>query len=304
MKKVAVYTAIIFVLFFVFRSFKRQPAPAVTPVSEPVASDNDAPTPTPTPQAPAGSATDLKAAIKETADRQWSNYSIYVEDMNHDFVVDINETVVFDAASVMKIPILAALYTIAEDDPTILDRSITPQPDDIQAYGTGSIQYDPPGTSYTVKTLARLMMQKSDNTATYIITQHIVGESVVQQLIDSWGMSQTNIRTNKTSNKDISLITKRIYEGVVTGKSMTEEMLALMKDSDFEDRIPALLPEGTTVYHKIGNAAGGYHDTGIVVSPTTQYYIGIFTSDITDEGEETIARMAEISKTVYEFMNK
>jgi hypothetical protein len=43
------------------------------------------------------------------------------------------------------------------------------------------------------------------------------------------------------------------------------------------------------------------HDVGIVVGPTTKYYVGIMTSDITDEKEAT-ALMAKVSKVIYDFM--
>ena len=78
-------------------------------------------------------------------------------------------------------------------------------------------------------------------------------------------------------------------------------MLAFFKDGEFEDRIPGLLPKTVQVYHKIGTEIGFLHDVGIIVGSTTTYYIGIFTSDITDEKEAT-KLMAEVSKLIYEYM--
>ena len=67
----------------------------------------------------------------------------------------INESVIFTAASVNKVPILAALYEEAQKGNVDFNRVITLQASDIQDYGTGSIRYDPPGTTYSVKTLAQ-----------------------------------------------------------------------------------------------------------------------------------------------------
>ncbi|HLC95669.1 MAG TPA: serine hydrolase, partial [Patescibacteria group bacterium] len=183
-----------------------------------------------------------------------------------------------------------------------LDGTITLQKDDIQDYGTGSIRYDTPGTVYSIKTLARLMMQKSDNTAAYIIANHILSVDTIQSLINTWGLTQTDIINNKTSNNDMAILLEKIFHEKITNTALTQEMLSLLKDSDFEDRLPKLLPKGTNIYHKIGTEIGAVHDVGIIVSPKKSYYIGIFTSDITDE-EQAADLEAKVSKAVYDFLN-
>ncbi len=244
---------------------------------------------------------DLKQLIKETVGLTWKNYSILVVDTASDFKMGINEEEIFTGASVNKIPILAALYTKVQSGDINLDKVITLQQDDIQDYGTGSMRYDGPGTTYSIKTLAKLMMQQSDNTAAYIIANQIVGMDKIQSLLDTWGMTQTDMINNKTSNTDIAAIMKKIYEGNVANVAYTKEMLTFFKDGEFEDRLPGLLPKDVVVYHKIGTEIGVMHDVGIVVGPTTKYYVGIMTSDITDE-KEAIALMAKTSKVIYDFM--
>ena len=98
----------------------------------------------------------------------------------------------------------------------------------------------------------------------------------------------------------MSKLMQKLYDGDITNHALTLEMLSFLKDSDFEDRIPANLPASATVYHKIGNAEGGYHDVGIVRDTGVTYYIGVFTTDIMSD-EETISKIAEISQVVYKF---
>ncbi len=222
-------------------------------------------------------------------------------DLDSDFTVAINEEEIFIAASVNKIPILATLYTEAESGNIDLDTIITLQRADIQDYGTGSIRYASPGTTYSIKTLARLMMQQSDNTAAYILATHIVGMDTIQTLLTSWNLIQTDMVNNKTSNADIALLMKKIFQGNIANAANTKEMLTFFKDSEFEDRIPALLPNEATVYHKIGTEVGIMHDVGIIVGPSTKYFIGLMVSDVTNE-EETTKLMATVSKLVYDFM--
>lgn len=244
---------------------------------------------------------ELQEKIKEAIGLTWKNYSILVIDTTSDFKVGINEDEIFTAASVNKIPILAALYTKAQSGEVDLDEVITLQAEDIQDYGTGSIRYEKPGTTYTIKTLAKLMMQQSDNTAAYILANHIIGIDTIQELLSSWNMTQTDMAGNKTSNADIALLMKKIYQGGIANVASTKEMLAFFKDGEFEDRIPGALPKDVEVYHKIGTEIGIMHDVGIVALPTTKYYIGMMVSDVTNE-DETTKLMATVSKLVYDYM--
>lgn len=243
----------------------------------------------------------LSENIQNLIGNKWKNYSVHVVDFSSDFQLNMGESIIFTAASVNKIPILAALYYLSQKGDISMDKIITLQEDDIQDYGTGVIRYDPPGTTYTVKTLARLMVEKSDNTAAHILGNYVIGMDKIQELINSWGMTQTDMVNNKTSNKDMALLFEKIYHGKIANKANTEEMLSLLKNSDFEDRIPALLPKSISIYHKIGTGPGSVHDVGIVDSPKIHYYIGILTSDITDV-EEATRTAALISKTIYDFM--
>ncbi len=243
----------------------------------------------------------LKERIKQTVNNEWTNYSVLVKDLHSDFSAGINDSLIYNAASVNKVPILAAIYDKAKQGQIDFDRIVTLQAEDIQDYGTGKIRYDPPGTTYSVKTLVQLMMQKSDNTAAFILGNYVVNLQDVQSYVNSLGMAQTDIVDNKTSNKDMALLFQKIYQKQITTPALSEELLGLLTDSDFEDRLPALLPKESIVYHKIGTGTGAVHDVGIVVHGNTAYYVGIFTSDITDE-EQAAALMAKVSKTIYDFM--
>lgn len=246
---------------------------------------------------------DLRKKIQETVNNRWKNYSVYVKDYNTPFTVGINETVIFTAASINKAPIVAALYYYAGKGEIDLDERVTIQTADIQDFGTGSIRYDPPGVVYALKTLAKLAIEQSDNTAAYVLGNYTVGLEKVQALMTQWGLTQTDMVNNKTSNRDMSILFEKIYKGEITNAASTQEMLAFFKDTDFEDRLPALLPQSTMVYHKIGNEIAVMHDAGIITDDKTTYYIGVFSSDITDE-EEAKKIIAEVSKLVYDYLRR
>jgi len=244
---------------------------------------------------------ELIAKVQDIAKNTGGTSSVYIYDINKKQGFGINENMVLTAASVNKVAILAALYYLAGREEIDLEKEIILQQKDIQDYGTGSIRYDLPGTPYSLKTLARLMMEKSDNTAAYILGTLTLGLDKIQQLVTSWGLTQTNLADNKTSVKDMSILLSKMYKEEITTKPLTSEMLDFMDKSDFEDRIPAGIDEGIKVYHKTGDEIGKIHDVGIIDLPGKPYYIGIMTTDMTDD-ENTKKALAQISSLVFSYM--
>lgn len=244
---------------------------------------------------------DLLSQIKKYLADKPGTYSVYVSDFAKGESFGINENTIYTAASLNKIPILAALYYYAGKKEIDLDRDITIQPQDIQE-GTGSIQYNPASAVYSYKTLARLMTEQSDNTAAYLLANQILTIDKIQNLVNTWGLSQTDMKLNKTSNIDQAKILRMIYEGKITNKALTAEMLDFLKDSDFEDRLPALLPPNIAVYHKIGSEVRNIHDVGIVDFPNHPYYIGVLISDNPSD-EDAVKIIAQISKLVFNYFN-
>lgn len=245
----------------------------------------------------------LKKKVTDAIGDKWNNYSVFVSDLNSSFQMGINEHEVFTGASVNKLYILAALYDQAQNGKINFDQVITLQAEDIQDYGTGSIRYDSPGSTYSVKTLIRLMMQKSDNTAAFLLGNYVVGMDVIQTKLNGWGMTQTDMINNKTSNADAARLMEKIYRGNVTNPALTAEMLGFLKDTDYEDRLPGKLPKDVIVYHKIGSGeTGEVHDVGIVIHGNTKYYVGILTTGAGDP--DAAAKLeADVSKIIYDFMN-
>lgn len=239
--------------------------------------------------------------ISSVAKNAGGSFSLYIYDIKKRKGFGLNESMVITAASVNKIAIFSALYHLAGKKEIDLEKTVILQQEDIQDYGSGSIRYDPVGTAYSLKTLGRLMMEKSDNTAAYLLGNLTIGTDKIQSLLDSWGLTQTSMADNKTSVYDMSILLAKMYQGEITTKPLTSEMLGFMDKSDFDDRIPKGVSTEIKVYHKTGDEIGKIHDVGIVDLPNKPYYIGLMTTDITDE-ETTKKTLAYISKLVYEYM--
>lgn len=245
----------------------------------------------------------LRQEIEKITKDKKGFYSIYYKNLTTGSYFGIDETQIETGASVNKLPIVAALYSLAKKGDIDLDDQITIQKDDIQDYGTGSIRYQQMPQTYSLRNLAKLSLQKSDNTAAHVISVRI-GEEKVQDFVDSWGMNQTSMADNKTSAIDMATLFEKIYKNEITDAANTKEFLQFMTNTEFEDRLTKGLPKNTKIYHKTGDGEGFVHDVGIIETDKTTYYLGVMTSDIGDTEEETKETIAEISKKVFESLTE
>lgn len=246
----------------------------------------------------------ILAEIKKELDPRVRTYSVYVTNIITGESFGINENMAFDAASVNKVPILVSLYLQAQRGGIDLDKIITLQEKDIRDYGTGSLRYEKPGKILSIRNLAQLMMAKSDNTAAYILGNQIVGTKRIQNDIKGWGLEQTDILSNQTSNFDMAILFKRMYtKDLILEPSLTE-MLSFMKSTDFEERLPAKLPANVAVYHKTGDQVSIIHDVGVVDLPNKAYYVGIMTKNILVSESEAKEAMATVSKLIFDYQNQ
>lgn len=243
--------------------------------------------------------TAIEQKVRDYIKSKPGNYGIYFEDLNNNQSFSVNGKEIFTAASVNKVPIVAVLYYLDNKGQISLDDKVTIQKSDIQDYGTGSIRYASPGGTFTLKNLARLSLVQSDNTTAHILGVKI-GMPKIQKIINSWGLTQTDMVNNKTSAFDMSVIFKKIYKGEITNTAKAQELLEFLTKSDTEDRLPVLLPKTAMVYHKTGDVEGAVNDVGIIQYEHKLYYIGILTSDVGDNENLTKKSISEISKMVYQ----
>lgn len=271
-------------------------APPVTPVASPAAAATVAATAAPTPVVTGAAATALANITALTAPMQ-GTYGVYVIDLPTGTSYGQHAQQQFIAASVIKTYILAVLYEQVAKGKVSLDETMTTTAADIQDFGTGSIRYDPVGSTYTLAELARRAAKQSDNTAAFLLNKRL-GVAAVQAQVQAWGMTETSIAEDKTSPADIALLFSQLAKRQLLPAAQADALLGLLTDTDFEDRLPALLPPYAIVAHKIGTEANGVmNDAGLVVLPTRSYVVAVLTDGA--DPDQAIKAEQQISKLVY-----
>lgn len=242
--------------------------------------------------------TDLVQELNEYLETKKGIYGVYVNELDSGKSFGLNEEMVFPAASTVKVPLLMAVYKNIEIGKISKDDTMVYTSADYED-GAGSIQYTKIGEKWTVQELAKRMMKQSDNVAKNMFFR-LLGFKNVQNYITGLGVESVDMSINNTTTpKDAGILLTLIYKNKVVDKELSDEMMNLMVETDFEKRLPRYL-EGVRVSHKIGTWAGAISDTGIVFLDGRPYTISVYSKEIQNvEDAENV--IGTISKKVYDY---
>ncbi len=225
-------------------------------------------------------------------------YGVSVYDITAGTGIGVNQNTVFRAASVNKLELAVSLYRRALAHQIKLDATTIISEDDIQYYGTGTIQLEGPGQTYSFRELAKLMLQESDNTASYVIGRRL-GLSSVQAEIATWGLKQTSMTENLTTPADVALLLARLQRRELLPEAQSAEILDLLQHTAWTDRLQTGAPDNLPVAHKIGTDVNVYNDAAVFLDPSRPYIVVVLSGGT--EEDAALASMTGISKMAYQF---
>ena len=252
--------------------------------------------PTPPPPEPS-----LKEKVARILDEHPGDFGIVVHDPDSGKGLAIDGDQTFTAGSLGKLPTLMTLYRSAALGHVDLESEISMLSSDVQAYGTGVLYKYPVGYTMTLRECARHLIQESDNTAWKMLTRYL-GRANIQAELNSVGATSTGYWIpNDTTPNDVMLMLEMISDPSYTSPELSAEMLEFMTNTDFEDRLPEPLPEGTRVAHKIGSYGDTFGDAGLVFpkgSREDAYFIVVVADGVTEA--EARSAMQDVSRAAYE----
>ena len=200
----------------------------------------------------------------------------------------------FVAASLSKLYALLTLYGAASRDEVDLDDEITMRASDVWAEGTGVLYSRPVGTTMTLRECAGYLIEESDNTAEVMLNRYL-GEEEMEAELGRLGAGSTSYWVpNTTTPNDVLLVLRAIADPPYTSPELSAEMLEIMTNTSFEDRLPEPLPRDARVAHKIGSWETTFSDAGIVLPEGADgadegYYVVVFSEGVPEgAARETI----------------
>lgn len=232
----------------------------------------------------------------ETGDRR-RDRGYEIEDKGEEREYGVNQEEVFTAASVNKVPIMAAILQEIEEGNLTFEDQYRLQGRDVQDYGTGTMRYDRAGTLYTYDDLLELSGKKSDNTAAFVL-QRIVGKEKLDILLADLEMENTSIEENTATPAEMARLFVEAYKGELFSDKFQERLYRYLTNTDFEDRIPMGVPDMTLVAHKIGTEMNVINDCGIIFEKNP-YVLCILSKNVNEA--EALEVLPKISRLVWEY---
>ena len=203
----------------------------------------------------------------------------------------IREEEIYGAASVIKFPLF--LHVLAEchkGNMSLDDRIVTTDDDKVPSCGalnmfTGSVETD-------IRTLCRLMICLSDNTATNRLIKHC-GIPAIEKGFIEMGLEKTRIRRllfdsaatakglfNAISTQELGLLFEKLYKGEFIDEETSDYALEILCEQQIGHKLGGKLGEDVAIAHKTGEDSNLSNDLGIVYAEKP--FVICFTGHRTD----------------------
>lgn len=264
----------------------------------------------------------LKNSIKSLINDSEGTWGIMIKDPLTKEQWTLNEHHQFYAASVIKLPIMAAVFKKIAKGHCTLEDEIVLQAESIVG-GAGILQHMTLGKTYTIKYLITLMIIQSDNTATNILID-IAGKERIQNLLKRSNMKNSSFhhklmikdRNSDGSNMitafDVHQFLEQLFDRKLISKEASNLMIDIMKKQQISNCLPKKLPyqelnnDDTAPYwelaHKTGWIPGCRHDAGIFFVNNYPMIVTVLSEKVDDLQSEAI--IANIGKRVYKYLIK
>ncbi len=209
----------------------------------------------------------------------------------------------FPAASLIKLPLMAACYRLAGAGKIFLNERVLLS----EAVGDGKEPFDdlahaPLGEYFTLRKLIDRMITESDNTATNTLLERI-GFEPVRELLDAWGLKETKLerkmldwesrrvgRENTTTAEDMLSFLLQLQRGDDFPSAWKEEMWGLLTHQRDKTKMARRLPH-LDLAHKTGEIPNIRHDVGRIKA-TNSFLLAVLTENL-EKANTVIGRLSE-----------
>lgn len=244
-----------------------------------------------------------------------SDISFYMKNLRNSSWTGVDEDKHYAPASLMKVPIMMAIYKEGEDNPEFLNKKILYK---INSDYNSEEYFQPkdriiPGKSYTVEELLRYMINYSDNNAMSLLINQISPKKITD-IFNDLGLPIPENNADGTidymSAKLYSRLFRVLYNCTYLNEEDSAKALELLSGSDFPNGIVSQIPGNVIVSNKFGERTvynpdktllyRELHDCGIVYAGDNPYALCIMTKGTDFTKLEKIIQ--DISKMAYDEM--
>lgn len=254
----------------------------------------------------------LQTKIEERLKVAKGTWSVAVEDVNKGESFSLNGNESYYAASIIKVPIMAAVFAAAEEEVFRLGDCLPLRSDD-RVGGSGVLQFMSSGIEWPIYDLMTLMIIQSDNTATNMLMD-LVGIEKIQAVMNGFGMDRSDIhhklmivQANRTNSNEITAVDMttlltQIAQGRCVSLHASEQMVRIMKQQQLSNGLIDNLPANESpivgaipkweLAGKTGSVEGIMHECALLYVHDCCVAVTVLSEGSTeDEAREIIAQI-------------
>lgn len=241
--------------------------------------------------------------LKEAAKLQ-GKIGIYYKNLKSGKKITSLENEKFISASTIKLPMLCAVYKMVHENRTSFDSKVKVSYDKrVPSCGAFNSFTDEPIVD--IRTLCKLMITISDNTAANIIMEYFGIETLNQEFRDM-GMKETHLERlfyddekqaegfdNRIVPWEMGVLLERLYNGEIISKDASRDILTVLKEQQIRHLIPTYIEDYTEVGNKTGSARGITCDSAIIFGDNPFVYVVISNDTFVPDTDEFIRKSAK-----------
>lgn len=264
----------------------------------------------------------LEAQVQAILDRHPdAMVAVAVRDTVTSTSLDIHADRVFHAASTMKVPVMIEAWKRVQEGTLRMDellmvensfRSIVDGSEYSIIDDTDDAIYERLGEQMTVSELIYQMITVSSNLATNLLIDYLSADSI-QQTVDALGAPGMQVLrgvedlkafdlgiSNRTTARALARLLDAIKQGEAVDARADSAMVAVLLDAEFNEMIPAGLPQDVRVAHKTGQITEIHHDAAIIYPPDVAPYVLVILIEGVADDSISATLGAEVARTIHQ----
>jgi beta-lactamase class A len=256
----------------------------------------------------------LTSQLRQMAAHYHGRVAIDLQNLNNGQTWTYNANDLFPAASLIKVPIMIAVFERIHESALSLTETMTLRRHN-RVGGSGALKWRPDGTRLTISQLLDHMIRESDNTAANMLIEAVGGIPYIQSQLPKVGLVSTQIhrqgmslrsgyvaRENYTTAREMAMLLRRIYEGKMIDPASSRLMLDyLLLKKPVASRLGKGLPVGWEIAHKTGLERRACHDSAIILTPHGDFLLTVLTGNnrAYKPAQKFIARIGHLTYRYY-----
>lgn len=220
-----------------------------------------------------------KETILEEIRRFPGQAGIYYHSLTTGETWGYRDTEPYLAASIVKLPLMAAILLWKSRGQTSFDDPVTIR-EDQKIPGCGAVQFLNGDVTLTVGELSKLMITISDSCATNALFRHY-GAMAIHEAFFELGMIGTQFnreywdaeRENRGINnyfvpREMGCLLQKMYDRTLVDQASSEWLEQILRQQQINHKLGGYLPMDYPMAHKTGDEEDKAHDVGIVFTPS------------------------------------